>query len=104
MIKCNQKLKYNVNVDTDEIIDKTGSFHNITEEMCNNGWVRVWWQNEYCELETLNIENIEKVLKLLINKNILKDYKEKSYHIIYSLDNEWYYMVLKGKDLCFKNF
>jgi hypothetical protein len=99
MIKCNQKIKYLVNPQTEEIIDKTGGFHNITEEMLDNGWVRVWWREDYAEFEGKETENITKAFNLLINKNILKDYKRKDYHIIYSLDNQWYHTVMKGEDL-----
>ena len=49
------------------------------------------------------LENIEKSIGLLINSNILKDFKNKSYHIIYSLDNEWFHMVVKGHEICCKN-
>lgn len=99
MINCNQKIKFNVNINTNEIVDKTGDFHNITDEMFNNGWVRVWWQENYAEVEGLTLENIGKAVDLLINMNILKNYNEKDYHLIYSIDNEWYHTVLKGRDL-----
>ena len=103
MIKCNQKIKYLVNPYTEEIIDRTGVFHNITDKMLSEGWVRIWWQDEYAEFEGEKLENIEKSIGLLINSNILKDFKNKSYHIIYSLDNEWFHMVVKGHEICCKN-